>query len=133
MPGRRKICVTSSLRSWVIWCGRYQWSVWGDLLYSVKTGESARNLASGTEGFGHHAEGIHDVLVTPPVPDRTEARCVCGRYLRREDVVGPAARGSLGEILQEANELLEGEDPANGRREQTGSGVLVLGRHREDE
>jgi len=42
-----------SLRSWLLWCCRYQWSDWGNLLYSVKTGESARKLATGTDGFGH--------------------------------------------------------------------------------
>jgi SAM-dependent methyltransferase len=42
-----------SLRSWILWSGRYQWPVWGNLLHSVKTGESARNRATGTEGFGH--------------------------------------------------------------------------------
>lgn len=42
-----------SLRSWVLWWGKYQWPLWGNLLYSVKTGESARKLATGTEGFGH--------------------------------------------------------------------------------
>lgn len=43
----------SSLRSWVIWWGRYQWSLWANLLHSVRTGESARRIASGTEGFEH--------------------------------------------------------------------------------
>ena len=42
-----------SLRSWILWCGRYQWPLWGSLLYSVKTGERARKLLTGTEGFGH--------------------------------------------------------------------------------
>jgi orsellinic acid C2-O-methyltransferase len=42
-----------SLRSWVLWCGKYQWPVWGNLLYSVKTGESARKLSTGTDDFGH--------------------------------------------------------------------------------
>ena len=43
----------SSLRSWVLWFGRYQWPMWGNLLRSVKTGESARKAAYGTDGFGH--------------------------------------------------------------------------------
>jgi orsellinic acid C2-O-methyltransferase len=42
-----------SLRSWLLWCCRYQWSGWGNLLYSVKTGNSARELATGADGFGH--------------------------------------------------------------------------------
>jgi hypothetical protein len=33
------------------------WPVWGQLLHSVKTGESARRLLTGTEAFGHlHAD-----------------------------------------------------------------------------
>ena len=42
-----------SLRSRFLYWGKYQWPVWGNLLYSVKTGESARNLATGTDGFKH--------------------------------------------------------------------------------
>ena len=41
------------LRSWVLWSCSYQWPVWENLLHSVKTGESARNRMSGTDGFGH--------------------------------------------------------------------------------
>jgi len=42
-----------SLRSWILWSCKYQWPVWGNLLHSVKTGESARSHATGTRGFGH--------------------------------------------------------------------------------
>ncbi len=42
-----------SLRSWVVWFGRYQWPMWGNLFSSVKTGESARKAAYGSDGFGH--------------------------------------------------------------------------------
>jgi SAM-dependent methyltransferase len=42
-----------SLRSWTIWWGTNLWQVWGNLLYSVKTGESARKLLTGTDGFKH--------------------------------------------------------------------------------
>lgn len=42
-----------SVRSWAIFRGKYHWSTWGNLLYSVKTGESARQLLTGTEGFEH--------------------------------------------------------------------------------
>ena len=42
-----------SLRAWTIWWGRHLWPVWGNLLYSVRSGESARKLLFGTEGFGH--------------------------------------------------------------------------------
>ena len=43
----------SSVRSCAIWWGRYQWPVWGNLLYSVRTGESARRLVTGYEGYEH--------------------------------------------------------------------------------
>jgi len=42
-----------SLRHWAIWWGKHLWPVWGQLLYSVKTGKSARSLLLGTEGFKH--------------------------------------------------------------------------------
>lgn len=42
-----------SLRSRFLYWGKYQWPIWANLLYSVKTGESARNLATGTDGFRH--------------------------------------------------------------------------------
>lgn len=42
-----------SVRSWAIWWGRHQWPVWGNLLYSIKTGESARKLVTGHEGYQH--------------------------------------------------------------------------------
>lgn len=43
----------NSLRSWAIWWGRRQWSWWGNLAYSVKTGDSARRLATGHQGYQH--------------------------------------------------------------------------------
>lgn len=42
-----------SLRHWTIWWGKFLWPVWGNLLYSVQTGKSARTLLTGTEGFAH--------------------------------------------------------------------------------
>jgi hypothetical protein len=42
-----------SLRAWTMWWGHHLWPVWGNLLYSVKTGKSARTMLLGTEGFGH--------------------------------------------------------------------------------
>jgi hypothetical protein len=45
--------VPHSLRFWTLWWGTHQWSVWGNLLYSVRTGESARKLTTGTDDFGH--------------------------------------------------------------------------------
>jgi orsellinic acid C2-O-methyltransferase len=45
--------VSGSLRSWAIWWGSNLWPVWGNLLYSIRTGESARKLLTGTDGFKH--------------------------------------------------------------------------------
>ena len=42
-----------SLRSWVLHWGGTSWPVWGHLLHSVVTGESARSLVYGTHGFEH--------------------------------------------------------------------------------
>jgi ubiquinone/menaquinone biosynthesis C-methylase UbiE len=44
-----------SLRSWVLHWGGTSWPVWGHLLHSVTTGESARSVVSGTAGFDHLA------------------------------------------------------------------------------
>lgn len=47
---------TDSLRSWTLWWGRSLWQAWGNLLHSVKTGESARAMLTGTQGFDHLAQ-----------------------------------------------------------------------------
>lgn len=36
-----------------LWWGKYRWKAWAHLFHSVKTGESARKLAFGVEGFTH--------------------------------------------------------------------------------
>ena len=41
----------TSLRSWAILVGGYHWQAWGHLLDSVKTGESAHKLLTGTDVF----------------------------------------------------------------------------------
>jgi len=43
----------NSLRATTLWWGKHLWPVWGNLLYSVRTGKSARTLLLGTEGFAH--------------------------------------------------------------------------------
>jgi SAM-dependent methyltransferase len=40
-----------ALRSWTLYWGGPQWPVWGNLLHSVTTGESARRMATGKDGF----------------------------------------------------------------------------------
>jgi SAM-dependent methyltransferase len=42
-----------SLRSWTLWWGAHLGPVWRNLLYSVRTGKSARALLTATEGFKH--------------------------------------------------------------------------------
>src|SRR5947209_2388677 len=41
----------NSLRSWAILCGKHLWPLWGNLLHSVKTGESARKLLGRSDCF----------------------------------------------------------------------------------
>jgi hypothetical protein len=45
-----------SLRSWALWWGRSLWPAWGNLLHSIRTGESGRALLTGTRGFDHLAQ-----------------------------------------------------------------------------
>ena len=40
-----------SLRSWALYWGGANWPIWGNLLHSVNSGESARKLVTGKEGF----------------------------------------------------------------------------------
>lgn len=42
-----------SLHAWALWWGGHLWDVWGNLDYSINTGNSARELIFGTSGFGH--------------------------------------------------------------------------------
>ena len=42
-----------SLRYSIRWWGSNLWKTWGELLYSIKTGESARKRLAGTSGFKH--------------------------------------------------------------------------------
>lgn len=45
-----------SLRSWTLWWGTSLRESWGSLLYSVRTGSSARRMLTGLEGFDHLAD-----------------------------------------------------------------------------
>jgi hypothetical protein len=42
-----------SMRSWALYTGGYQWPIWGHLLDSIKTGQSARVLVTGEKDFEH--------------------------------------------------------------------------------
>jgi orsellinic acid C2-O-methyltransferase len=44
---------SESLRSWALYFGGYLWPMWGRLLDSIKTGESARALVTGHKMFEH--------------------------------------------------------------------------------
>lgn len=43
----------TSMRAWALHWGGSSWPVWANLLHSVRTGESARALITGTPGFSH--------------------------------------------------------------------------------
>jgi ubiquinone/menaquinone biosynthesis C-methylase UbiE len=45
--------VPSSMRAWTLHWGGESWPVWANLLHSVRTGQSARALITGTPGFSH--------------------------------------------------------------------------------
>jgi ubiquinone/menaquinone biosynthesis C-methylase UbiE len=45
--------VPSSMRAWTLHWGGESWNVWANLLHSVRTGQSARALITGTPGFAH--------------------------------------------------------------------------------
>lgn len=44
---------TESVRSWAVFVGGNQWSIWGHLIDSIKTGESARKMLTGNKEFEH--------------------------------------------------------------------------------
>jgi ubiquinone/menaquinone biosynthesis C-methylase UbiE len=45
--------VPCSVRSWALQWGGEAWQVWANLLHSVRTGQSARALITGSAGFAH--------------------------------------------------------------------------------
>lgn len=44
---------SGGVRSWAIWWGRHLWPKWHDLQSCIKTGKSARELATGGKGYAH--------------------------------------------------------------------------------
>lgn len=52
-----------SIRSWVIWWTSNLAYAWAELLYSVKTGNSARTLVQGAEGFEHLDQNPEQAVV----------------------------------------------------------------------
>jgi orsellinic acid C2-O-methyltransferase len=45
--------VPGSVREWALWCSGPQWTLWGDLARSVRSGRSARERAGGAPGYAH--------------------------------------------------------------------------------
>lgn len=43
----------NSLHHWTLWWGTSLWRAWSNLMYSVSTGNSAREKMTGKQGFGH--------------------------------------------------------------------------------
>ncbi len=41
------------MRAWALQWGGEAWPVWANLLHSIRTGDSARSLITGAEGFAH--------------------------------------------------------------------------------
>jgi hypothetical protein len=78
----------NSLRSWLLWFGRYHWPVWGKLLQSVKTGESARKLAMGTDGFVGLLERDPEAAALFNETMAQFTRLVAGEMVRAYDFAG---------------------------------------------
>lgn len=55
MGGLLRSDVPGSVRSWALFVGGPHWPIWGHLLHSVTTGESARKHLKGTQDFEHLA------------------------------------------------------------------------------
>jgi len=92
----------ASLRHWTIWWGRYLWPVWGRLLDSVKTGQSARKLLFGTEGF-EHLDGDPSAAAVFNQALAELTRLACESVVRAYDFAGTRlivdVGGGYGELL----------------------------------
>lgn len=91
-----------SVRSWVIWWGKYQWPAWGNLRHSVRTGESAHKLVTGHEGYERFSADPEAASVF----DRAMAeltQLVAGEVVRVYDFSGTRrlvdVGGGYGELL----------------------------------
>lgn len=42
-----------ALSSWAVWWGKYNWNTWNSLIDCVRTGKTARDLATGGAGYAH--------------------------------------------------------------------------------
>jgi SAM-dependent methyltransferase len=105
-----------SIHAWALNWGRYLWEVWGNLLYSVRTGQSARQMLLGKPGFQPLADDPERAAIfnqsmleltrlaareVVRVYDFSEARRICdvgggfGELLLTILRAAPAARGLL--------------------------------------
>ncbi|HVG51893.1 MAG TPA: methyltransferase [Xanthobacteraceae bacterium] len=103
-----------SLHSWLLWFGRNQWAIWGHLLDTVRTGESARKRTTGNDGF----ELLENVSTKAPVFNMAmvqQTRLIGNEVVRAFDFaekktivdVG-GGQGALLEVILNANARLHG-------------------------
>lgn len=103
-----------TLRSWILWFGRHQWSVWGQLLHTIKTGESARKRMTGSEGlelFDRSTETaslFNAAMVQLTRLVATEVARVCDLSEVRNAVDVGGGHGALLQVLLRENRHLRG-------------------------
>jgi hypothetical protein len=90
-----RVGASGSLRSWVRWWGVYQWAAWGNLLYCVRTGESARKLATGSDGFAYlERDPQAAALFNDAMADMT--RLIADEVVRAYDFAGTRRFADVG-------------------------------------
>ncbi len=106
--------VTDSLRSRLLWFGRNQWVVWGQLLQTVRTGESARKRMTGSDGFDM-LERDPSVAFTFNMAQEQRTRLVAKEVARHYDFSGVGTivdvgggHGVMLETVLRANPRLRG-------------------------
>jgi hypothetical protein len=105
----------NSLRSWLLWFGRYHWPAWGKLLHSVKTGESARKLLTSNDGFVGLLERDPEAAALFNETMGQLTRLVAGEMVRAYDFTGMrrivdvgGGHGVLLAIILQAHPALKG-------------------------
>lgn len=104
----------TSLRPWLLWFGRHQWSVWSGLLDTVRTGESARKRMTGREGMSlfdkdPQAAALFNAAMATlarQVTSEVAERCDMSDVRLIVDVGG--GHGVLLEVILRANEQARG-------------------------
>ncbi len=103
---------TQSLRSWALFTGGYQWPIWGHLINSIRTGESARKILTGTKEFEHleHDPAIAALFnqtmveITRLISEEVVQAYDFSQFRRIVDV-GGGYGGLLAAILQENSDI----------------------------